>query len=80
MGAPKFFASSPFAQRSFCRECGTPLTFQHDHDPNLIDITTCSLDNPSACAPEQHIYVADKLDWVELADQLPKFAESSTSK
>ncbi len=79
-GKPSQFDSTAKAHRTFCAQCGTQLTFQHDDDPGYVDITTCSLDNPTLCAPEKHIYVADKLEWVELADHLPVFFESSPAE
>ena len=44
-GPPKSFTSSPGIIRSFCPECGTPLTYR-DQALVEIDITTCSLDDP----------------------------------
>jgi hypothetical protein len=75
-GTAKEFQSSAKAYRTFCQECGTPLTFRHTDDPQYIDITTCSLDHPDQCVPENHTYVADKLNWTELSDKLPRFAKS----
>ena len=31
-GSPPLFASSSFAKRGFCRDCGTPLTYEGDQE------------------------------------------------
>ncbi|WP_236694533.1 GFA family protein [Sphingomonas sp. Leaf343] len=47
---PERFRSSPIAQRGFCRECGTPLTYEGDGADHL-DLTVGSFDDPSAFRP-----------------------------
>ena len=70
------FKSSEHATRSFCPECGTPITFQSVRYPDEIDITTCSLDDPEQMQPDVHIYRASGLSWVKVADGLPVYPES----
>lgn len=51
--APDRYQSSPIAQRGFCRECGTPLTYEaHDHP--YMDLTIGSFDNPARFVPTEH--------------------------
>jgi hypothetical protein len=64
------------ATRSFCPHCGTQLTFQADDYPDEIDITTCSLDHPEAVPPRDHTYTSSKVQWIELADGLPRYAQA----
>src|SRR5690349_9545668 len=54
-GEPRTFKSSDAVRRTFCADCGGPLTYEHDKRPDEIDVTTCSLDEPQAFAPEHHI-------------------------
>ena len=75
-GAPARFRSSAHATRTFCPTCGTQLTFADDASPDEIDISTCSLDQPLAAAPRDHTYTASQLDWLRLADGLPRFSRS----
>ena len=42
--------------------------------PDEVDITTCSLDDPEALTPEDHIYTRSRLRWVVLGDGLPEHA------
>ena len=43
-GAPKIFASSDFAERGFCADCGTPLTYRATSS-DRIAVTLGSLDD-----------------------------------
>ncbi|HEV7732476.1 MAG TPA: GFA family protein [Candidatus Binatia bacterium] len=66
-------ASSPGVERTFCGRCGTPLTYRR-HDRPDVDVTACSLDDPAALAPEDHIFTQQQVPWVRLADGLPRHA------
>src|SRR5690242_6137127 len=63
-GTPARMKSSGHGMRTFCRECGTPLTFQSTNFPCEIDITTCSLENAEDVPPRDHTHVGEKLSWV----------------
>ena len=71
-GEPRTHASSDGVRRQFCPDCGTQLLFAADYIPGLVDITTASLDNPNALPPAMHIWDASRLDWLQLADDLPR--------
>jgi len=75
-GTPTFFRSSGKGLRSFCPICGTQLTFVDSDDPELIDATICSLDDPEQLVPEDHIFVRSRLNWVHLNDNEPHHLES----
>ena len=77
-GQPKTFKSSDDVRRTFCADCGGPLTYEHDKRPDEVDVTTCSLDAPQDFAPAYHIWLADELPWVRLADGLPAYPEWKT--
>jgi hypothetical protein len=70
--AIKTIRSSNFGHRSFCRECGTPLHVKVDHQPETIDFSIVTLDDPNAIAPEFHIFWGSKVDWFNPGDDLPK--------
>lgn len=75
-GKPAQFRSSAHGTRSFCPACGTQLTFSDDATPDEIDVTTCSLDQPNAMPPRDHIFTASQLPWLKLADELPRYCRS----
>jgi len=76
-GEPRVFRSSPHITRSFCGECGTPLVYRSERRPDVVDITTASLDAPDAFAPEREIWTEEKLGWAVVNSELPQFARSS---
>ncbi|MXP62190.1 GFA family protein [Roseomonas sp. M0104] len=71
-GTPRHFASSARAERGFCPDCGTSLTYQSRDMPEEIDIATASLDDPEKVPPQDHTWVRSQLSWIRLADDLPR--------
>jgi hypothetical protein len=74
-GTPGRFAASPRAERTFCRDCGTALTYAAHDAPGELDVTTCSLDDPAAFPPRDQSWVRSRLPWSPLAQGLPTFEE-----
>jgi hypothetical protein len=74
-GQPARFNSTAKGTRSFCSRCGTQITFEHTDFPDLIDVTTASLDNPALVPPRDNIFTSSRLGWVG-QDRLPDYRES----
>ncbi len=72
-GEPSRFVSSTKAVRTFCHQCGTPLTFQLHEKPEELDVTICSMDTPEQVAPQDHTWTRSQLPWIRLADGLPRY-------
>lgn len=72
-GKPAPFRSSVGAQRGHCGTCGSPLTFVFDSDPDTIWLTLGSLDDAASVRPTEHWFVADKIAWLDLHDDLPRW-------
>jgi hypothetical protein len=66
------FRSTSFGWRQFCGDCGTPLTIQVDFQPETIDFTIATLDDPGALPPGFHIFRSSRIAWFETADHLPR--------
>jgi hypothetical protein len=79
-GDPVSFHSSPPVTRTFCRDCGTALTYRHADSPGTVDVTTCSLDAPESFAPTHHSWLSHDLPWVRFGDGLPTFQEFRDDK
>ncbi|MDP9809609.1 hypothetical protein J2W42_002461 [Rhizobium tibeticum] len=77
-GAPRAFASSKGVVRTFCGSCGSPLGYQNDADPGLIDIMTVSLDEPDEYHPTFHVWTSEKVSWDVICDDLPAHPKSRT--
>ncbi len=65
-------ASSSFGRRSFCGKCGTPVLMQVDHQPETVDFSVTTLDDPGAVEPAFHIFWASKVSWFDPSDDLPR--------
>lgn len=72
-GMPRTYASSPPVERTFCADCGTPLTYRHAMFEDEIDVATGSLDRPEDAPPAHHTWVSQKLAWVQPADGLAQY-------
>jgi hypothetical protein len=65
-------------ERTFCSDCGTPLTFFDPSIPAEFEVTTCSLDDaPVAPPPADHNWMRDALPWLRVNEDLPAFDENA---
>ena len=62
----KWFASSDFAKRGFCKECGSTLFWKQNGDQNT-SICLGSLDGKSGLKLGGHIFTADAGDYYVIA-------------
>jgi hypothetical protein len=51
---PDWYDSSPIAQRSYCRECGTSFGFKFREGSENMDLTVATFDDPSRFKPQHH--------------------------
>ena len=73
--SPHIYRSSARVSRTFCGNCGTPISYETEVEPTRIDLTTVSLDDPGAFPPSAEVWMQDKLWWeaYHIAfDQYPK--------
>ncbi len=67
-GAPTHFQSSNRARRGFCRECGTPLTFEPDDGP--VELAIGAFDAPARIPPTIQHAMDARLPWLSDLDSL----------
>jgi hypothetical protein len=73
-GEISVYNSSGNAVRHFCTKCGTGLYYvNEDVLPGLVDIQTCTLDDPEQLTPALHVQYAEHLGWTEKLADLQKF-------
>jgi hypothetical protein len=65
--------SSSFGHRTFCGQCGTPFQMKVEHQPETVDFTVATLDEPGAIAPGFHIFWASRVPWFDPGDHLPRY-------
>jgi hypothetical protein len=68
------YASSAATDRVFCKTCGTRL-FSWRTNGTAAGVALATFDDRNAFAPTAHIWVKEKIDWVELDDGLPQYPE-----
>ena len=44
-----------------------------------VQVSLGSLDEPERVRPDDHVWTQDQLPWFEIADQLPRFEQSSSA-
>lgn len=71
-GAPKYFQSSNFAQRGFCADCGTPLSYEA---PDGVGLAIGAFDAPEDVRPTIQWGVEAKLPYV---DEVPSLRGEET--
>jgi hypothetical protein len=64
--------SSSFGHREFCSECGTPFLMKVDHQPETVDFSVATLDDPNAVPPGFHIFWGSRIGSFEPKDDLPR--------
>lgn len=65
-------------ERTFCADCGTPLSFFDPEIPDEMEVTTCSLDHAFlAPQPEDHNWISDALPWLKVDDELPAYEQNT---
>ncbi|NKN36593.1 GFA family protein [Agrobacterium sp. a22-2] len=75
-----WYRSSDSAERGFCCVCGSALFWRGD-GADQVSILAGAFDQPTELVVGSHIYCADKADFYEIVDNLPRFeaGRSSTS-
>lgn len=68
----RFYASSPGVKRGFCRNCGSPMSFQTDERPNEMDFYVASLNDGLHVEIHEHWHWDERVDWLNVTDDLPK--------
>jgi hypothetical protein len=70
----RWFQSSETVNRGFCSRCGSNLFWKQAESPDIY-ITAGTLDKPTGIKIAEHIFVASKSDFYDIADGLPQKEE-----
>jgi hypothetical protein len=73
-----WYRSSDFAHRGFCKTCGSAL-FWKPNEGGYTSVLAGLFDGPTGLEGSCHIFVADKGDYYEIDDGLPRFERSTPS-
>jgi hypothetical protein len=72
-GNPAAYRSSQKAFRHFCGMCGTPLTWREAADPQFVDVSIATLDDPEPVEPLLHVWTESQISWFEIDDHLARY-------
>ena len=70
-GPVTWYASSDIADRGFCPTCGSALFWRPSHGKH-VSFALGAVDGETGLALQRHIFTADKGDYYDLTDDLPK--------
>lgn len=76
---PARYRSSRYAERGFCSTCGSTVSMHEEVLGDRVQIAVGSLDDPGTVRPEDHVWTGSQLPWLDIRDDLPRFAKSSTA-
>ncbi len=71
---------NPGVIRTFCANCGTPLTGRYDYLPGAVYIPVGVLDQASEYAPNLHSHESNRLSWMNIVDDCKRCPGSARDK
>jgi hypothetical protein len=71
--------------RQFCQCCGSSLTFEskYNREYNTLELALAVFDyfsHQENIQPDAHIYMASKVNWITINDDLPKYINYRENK
>lgn len=69
---PKIHNSSPGVERSFCGDCGSPISFRSENMSGLMNFHVAAMEKPELFAPTLHVAYEERLPWLSIHDDLEK--------
>jgi hypothetical protein len=67
------YASSAKGMREYCTRCGTHILVHGQTEDGSLAVPVGTIDGDPAVTISSHIFVADKVSWHEIKDDLPQF-------
>jgi len=72
-GTPRAQHSAPGVTREFCGDCGTALTYRNEVLGDAVHVLVAAFDNPADFEPMTHVFYGERLPWLIIGDNLPKY-------
>lgn len=74
--ALKGYTAENGTTRTFCRHCGSSLTFSSPRAPEEeVEIALGAMDQDVPVVPSAHIFVGSAANWTVVGDDLPQYEE-----
>lgn len=74
----KKYESSPGIHWQFCQNCGASIFQTTRHSPTIMYIVAASLNLPITKQAEGHYSYEEKVPWLNISDDLPKFLQKTS--
>lgn len=68
------------AERGFCGRCGSPLDYRDAELPGQIYVYLGVMDEPERFAPTLHAFESERLPFLHIKDDLPRFERFSVKR
>lgn len=72
------YESSPGIVWQFCKKCGSSIFQKTRHSPNVTYVVAASLIDAIDRKPEGHMSFEEKVSWLDVNDELPKYREKTS--
>jgi len=73
-GQRKTYQSSPGVSRTYCGDCGTPLSYESEWLGDVvIGFFVGTMNEPDLFPPQKHAFHGERVEWFDVADNLPRF-------
>lgn len=69
--------TSPGVGRAFCPNCGSQMYYQSTRWPDETHLYAVTLEDPADFTPRAHFHWAERVPWVVIEDDLPKYAATA---
>ena len=69
------YPTSQALEREFCKRCGTRM-FSRRTNGSVVGVALALFDDRNAFQPSEHIWVSEKMDWVQIDDGLKQYPQS----
>lgn len=67
-----WYVAAEGGARGFCSRCGSPMFFKSERWPGELHIARALFHEPIDRGPQAHVYYETHVDWVTVADSLPR--------
>lgn len=79
--ALKGYTADNGTTRTFCRHCGSSLMFSSPRAAaDVVEVALGAVDGDVPVKPDAHIFAASAANWLELADDLPRYEQGRDSR
>lgn len=71
---------NPGVKRTFCNDCGSPLSGRYDYLPDTVYVPVGLLDQVNNYPPELHAHHEKRVTWLRLEDDLECHPETARNQ